>query len=98
MTLPRAQALVLAAQDDVAAALAAIEELDLEAASELPFELGWALLVKGRLLRRSKRRRSAAAALGEALEIFERLGAPAWADQARKSSRALAPGVARRTT
>ncbi len=83
MTLPRGRALVLAAEGDVAAALAAIEDLDLEAASKLPFELGWALLVKGRLLRRSKRRRSAAATLGEALEIFERLGAPVWAEQAR---------------
>jgi DNA-binding CsgD family transcriptional regulator len=91
VTLPRAQALVLAAQDDVATALAAIEELDLEAASQLPFELGWALLVKGRLLRRSKRRRLAAAALGEALEIFERLGAPAWADQAREELARVGP-------
>jgi DNA-binding CsgD family transcriptional regulator len=91
VTLPRGRALVLAAQGDVAAALAAIEELDLEAASQLPFELGWALLVKGRLLRRSKRRRSAAATLGEALEIFERLGAPAWAEQARSELARVEP-------
>jgi DNA-binding CsgD family transcriptional regulator len=91
VTLPRARALVLAAEDDVLGALAAIEELDLEAASQLPFELGWALLVKGRLLRRSKRRRSAAATLGEALEIFERLGAPAWAEQARSELARVGP-------
>ena len=91
MTLPRARGLVLAAEGDLAAALAAIEELDLEAASQLPFELGWALLVKGRLLRRSKRRRAAATALGEALEIFERLGAPAWAEQARSELARVAP-------
>ena len=82
---------MLAAQDDVEAALVTIEELDLEAVSKLPFELAWALLVKGRLLRRSKRRRSAAAALGEALEIFERLGAPAWADQAREELARVGP-------
>ena len=91
VTLPRARALVLAAEDDVPAALAAVEELDLEAASQLPFELGWALLVKGRLLRRSKRRRAAATSLGEALEIFERLGAPAWAEQARSELARVAP-------
>jgi DNA-binding CsgD family transcriptional regulator len=83
VTLPRARGLVLAAQDDVSGALAALEELDVDAASELPFELGWGLLVKGRLLRRLKRRRSAATTLQEALEIFERLGAPAWSEQTR---------------
>jgi DNA-binding CsgD family transcriptional regulator len=91
VTLPRARALVLAAQDDVAAALAALEELDLEAASQLPFELGWALLVKGRLLRRTKQRRSAATSLTEALGIFERLGAPAWAEQARSELARVGP-------
>jgi DNA-binding CsgD family transcriptional regulator len=91
VTLPRGRALVLAAQGDVAAALAGIEELNLEAASQLPFELGWALLVKGRLLRRSKQRRSAAATLGEALEIFERLGAPAWAEQTRSELARVEP-------
>jgi len=91
VTLPRARALVLAAEGDVAAALATIEELDLEAASKLPFELGWALLVKGRLLRRMKQRRSAAATLGEALEIFERLGSPAWAVQARDELARVGP-------
>jgi DNA-binding NarL/FixJ family response regulator len=83
VTLPRARALVLAAEGDSAAALAALDELDVTAASRLPFELGWAWLIKGRLLRRLKRRRSAAEALHDALEIFERLGAPAWAEQAR---------------
>ena len=44
VTLPRARALVLAAEGDPAAALTALDDLDLEAASQLPFELGWALL------------------------------------------------------
>jgi DNA-binding CsgD family transcriptional regulator len=83
VTLPRARGLVAAAEDDVSAALTALEELDVDAASQLPFELGWALLVKGRCLRRLKRRRLAVKTLGEALEIFERLGAPTWAEQAR---------------
>jgi DNA-binding NarL/FixJ family response regulator len=83
VTLPRARALVLAAEDDVSGALAALDALDVRVASELPFELAWALLVKGRLLRRLKRRRSAATTLQEALEIFERLGAPVWAEWTR---------------
>ena len=43
----------------------------------------WNRLVQGRLHRRVKQRRAAADALGEALAIFERLGAPTWAEQAR---------------
>ena len=91
VTLPRARALVLAAEGDPGAALTALDELDVDAASQLPFELGWAWLVKGRLLRRLKQRRSAAAALREALDIFERLGAPAWAEQARSELARVGP-------
>jgi len=82
-TLPRTRALVLAAEGDVGGALAALDELDLEAASKLPLDLAWTLLVRGRLHRRAKQKRAAADALGEALQIFERLGAPDWADRAR---------------
>jgi DNA-binding CsgD family transcriptional regulator len=82
-TLPRARALVLAAEGDVAGALTVLEKLDLAVASQLPFELGWTLLVKGRLHRRANQKRFAADVLGHALEIFERLGAPGWAENAR---------------
>ena len=82
-TLPRAHALVLAGEGDMAGALAALEKLDLAVASQLPFELGWTLLVKGRLYRRANQKRLAAEALGQALETFERLGAPGWAERAR---------------
>jgi DNA-binding CsgD family transcriptional regulator len=81
--LPRARALVLAAEGDVTAALAALDEFDVEAGAKLPLELGRALLVRGRLLRRAKQKRAAADSLREALAIFERLGAPAWEAQAR---------------
>ncbi len=81
--LPRTRALVLAAEGDVGAALAAFAELDLATSAHLPFELGWTLLVKGRLLRRAKQKRAAAESLREALDIFEHLGAPTWADRAR---------------
>jgi DNA-binding CsgD family transcriptional regulator len=82
-TLPRTRALVLAAEGDVGAALDELDQLDLEAASRLPFDLGWTLLVRGRLHRRARQRRAAADALAEALRIFEQLGAPDWAARAR---------------
>jgi DNA-binding NarL/FixJ family response regulator len=91
VTLPRARALVLAADGDPAAALAAVDELDGAAATDLPFELAWALLIKGRLLRRLKQRRSAAEVLREALTIFDRLGAPVWAQQARSELARVGP-------
>jgi DNA-binding CsgD family transcriptional regulator len=82
-TLPRARALVLAAEGDVSGALAALDELDVSAAARLPFELAWALLVRGQLLRRAKQRRAAADALAEAEATFERLGARPWSQRAR---------------
>jgi len=83
VTLPRTRALVLAAEGDVVAALAAFDELDVDEAANLPFDHAWNRLVQGRLHRRVKQRRAAADTLGEALAIFERLGAPMWAEQAR---------------
>ena len=82
-TLPRARAIVTAAEGDLAGALVALDALDLEATSRLPSELGCAWLTKGRVYRRAKQRRAAAAAFREAMEIFERLGAPIWAERAR---------------
>jgi DNA-binding CsgD family transcriptional regulator len=83
IALPRARADVLAADGDVAAALAALDELELDVAHRLPFELAWNQLAKGRLLRRTRQKRAAAETLREALAVFERLGAPAWAARAR---------------
>jgi DNA-binding NarL/FixJ family response regulator len=80
--LPRSRALVRSAEGDIASALAAFDELDVAAASRLPFEFGSTLLVKGRLQRRAKQKRVAADTLQQALEIFERLGAPAFAARA----------------
>jgi DNA-binding NarL/FixJ family response regulator len=91
VTLPRARGLVLAAEGDLLAALAALERLDRATASQLPFELGWALLARGQLLRRTKQRRAAATALSEALQIFERLGAPTWIERTRAELARVAP-------
>ncbi|HWC15302.1 MAG TPA: LuxR C-terminal-related transcriptional regulator, partial [Actinomycetota bacterium] len=83
-TLPRCRALVLSAAGDVPAALTAVEAgVEHPQASELPFELGRTLLVKGQLHRRMKQKRRAKGALTHALEIFKRLGSPPWADRAR---------------
>jgi DNA-binding CsgD family transcriptional regulator len=83
VTLPRARALVLAAEGDLTAAFAALDALDWELASRLPFDLAWTLLVKGRLLRRNKQKRAAADTLRHAHDVFEQLGAPRWVDEAR---------------
>ena len=82
-TLPRARALVLGAEGDVGAALTALDELDLEAASRLPFDLALTYLVRGRLHRRARQRGAAAEAFGRALELFAELGAPTWEERAR---------------
>ena len=82
---------MLAAEGDTTAALGALDALDLEKAARLPFELGWAWLTRGRLLRRGKQRRTAGLAFREALDIFDRLGAPMWAEQARGELEIVGP-------
>ena len=82
MALPRARALVLAGEGDVAGGLAVLDDADLEPAAA-PFEVACTLLVKGRLSRRAKQKRAAAQALTEALALFEQLGAPAWIEQTK---------------
>ncbi|HZS24170.1 MAG TPA: LuxR family transcriptional regulator [Gaiellaceae bacterium] len=47
-----------------------------------PFELARTLLVQGQVERRAKQRAAARAALTEALELFDNLGAPLWAERA----------------
>jgi DNA-binding NarL/FixJ family response regulator len=49
----------------------------------MPFERARTLLLLGQLQRRRRRKESAAASLQEALDIFERLHTPLWADRAR---------------
>jgi DNA-binding CsgD family transcriptional regulator len=49
----------------------------------MPFELGRTLLVMGQVQRRAKHKRIAKEHLQRALEIFDYLPAPRWADRAR---------------
>lgn len=79
----RGRALVASARGDaeearaqLARALVAHERLP------QPFELGRTLLAQGTIERRAKRRREARETLMQALELFDQLGAPLWAEKA----------------
>ncbi len=79
----RGRALVAAARGDVESARAAIG-CALEAHERLPqpFELGRTLLAQGQIERRFKQRGAARRALTKALDLFDSLGAPLWAERA----------------
>jgi DNA-binding CsgD family transcriptional regulator len=57
----------------------------------MPFELGRTLLTKGITERRARRKSAAGESFGQALAIFERLGATLWAAKARRELSASAP-------
>ena len=70
-----------AAREHLDRALAAHERLP------QPFELGRTLLAQGTIERRAKRRAAARESLTRALELFDQLGAPLWAEKAGPSWR-----------
>jgi DNA-binding CsgD family transcriptional regulator len=81
----RCRALLDAATGDFKGADRALERaLEEHQRLPMPFELGRTLLVAGTIRRRAKHKRAAKESLQEALEIFERLGAPLWAEKARE--------------
>jgi DNA-binding CsgD family transcriptional regulator len=81
----RCRAQLAAVQCSPQAARTACEQaLSYHEQLQMPFELGRTLLVQGMIERRAKHRAAARHALGQALDIFERLGAPLWAGKARK--------------
>ena len=78
----RCRGLLSAARGELDPAIAAVDEaLSHFDRIDQPFDLARTLLVKGQILRRQKRKRSARETLGDALEIFDRLGAPLWVDK-----------------
>ena len=79
----RGRALVASARGDADEARAQLERA-LAAHERLPqpFELGRTLLAQGSIERRAKRRAEARSALTRALELFDQLGAPLWAEKA----------------
>ncbi|HET7472436.1 MAG TPA: LuxR C-terminal-related transcriptional regulator [Candidatus Limnocylindrales bacterium] len=79
--LPRARALVLAAEGRLPEAIAVVETAP--ATPTLPFEEARLLLVRGQLERRANRKLAARGSLEGALRIFDMLGSPPWAARAR---------------
>ena len=85
-TSARCRGLLLAAEGNLDAALAALDEaLSWHDQLELPLELGRTLLVKGEVDRRARRWRVARQTLARALAIFTALGAATWSERAQKS-------------
>jgi DNA-binding CsgD family transcriptional regulator len=80
----RGRGMLYAATGEVAkAAEAFVYALAEHERLELPIERARTLLAQGVALRRARQKRSARAALEEAVGIFERLGARLWAERAR---------------
>jgi DNA-binding CsgD family transcriptional regulator len=80
----RCRALVQAAQGQLDEALeAAAHSLSLFAGLPMPFERARTLFVMGQTHRRRKEKRLAREALSEALQTFEDLETPVWAERAR---------------
>jgi DNA-binding CsgD family transcriptional regulator len=82
-TAARCRARLADLEGDLEGARAACEQaLSEHERLPMPFELARTLLVKGVIERRARRPRESRAALGQALGIFEHLGAPLWATKA----------------
>lgn len=80
----RCRALLLSARGDGPGALAAVERaLEEHERLDMPFERARTKLAQGSIERRARRRRAARAALADAADEFERLGARLWAERAR---------------
>ncbi len=80
----RCRGLLEAARGDLDGAAAALERsLHEHERLPMPFERARTLLATGRVRHRRKEKRLAGDALAEALRLFEELGSPLWAEQAR---------------
>jgi DNA-binding CsgD family transcriptional regulator len=83
-SVARCRSLLAAATGDLDGASRAVEEaVEHHGRVPQPFDLARTLLVQGQIQRRQKHKRPAREALQQALEAFERLGAPIWAEKAR---------------
>jgi ATP/maltotriose-dependent transcriptional regulator MalT len=82
-TAARCRAYLAAIDGDLQGARAACEQaLSRHEQLPMPFELGRTLLVRGMIERRCRRKSEARETLGQALDIFDHLGAALWADKA----------------
>jgi DNA-binding CsgD family transcriptional regulator len=83
-TAARCYGLIAGARRDLTEAQDHLQRaVGLHRAVPQPVELGRTLLIKGEVERRAKRKRDARTSLGQALAIFEELGARLWAERAR---------------
>jgi DNA-binding NarL/FixJ family response regulator len=80
----RCRAMILAAQGDIDAADAAVRQALAEHDRlPMPFERARTLLLAGQLQRRKRQKQVATATLAAAMESFQEIGAPLWAERAR---------------
>jgi DNA-binding CsgD family transcriptional regulator len=80
----RGRGLLLAARGDVEGAERAIQEALLQHQRlDMPFELGRTLLAQGQIRRRARHKRAAKESLERAHLLFDEMGVPLWADQAK---------------
>jgi DNA-binding CsgD family transcriptional regulator/tetratricopeptide (TPR) repeat protein len=91
----RSRALLEAGEE---AERAYVEALRLHAATERPLDHGRTALLYGEFLRRRRRRRDSRPPLRTALDTFEHLGTPVWAERARSELRATGETVQRRVS
>ena len=78
----RCRAMLMAAQGDVDGADRMVRKAIAEHARlPMPFERARTLLLLGQLQRRKRQKHSAAATLAEALQVFQELGTPLWAER-----------------
>jgi len=83
-TAARCRGLLEAAHGNLPTAIGVLEEgLHHHEKVGEPFELARTLLVAGQINRRNRQKRASKQVLERALRIFERLGAPLWAQKAR---------------
>jgi DNA-binding CsgD family transcriptional regulator len=83
-TSARCRSLLEAARGDIDAAVASAEHAMTEHDRlPMPFERARTLMLLGQLRRRQRKKELARATLGEAVQIFETLGSPLWAQRAR---------------
>jgi DNA-binding NarL/FixJ family response regulator len=80
----RGRSLLMAARGDLdAASAAAARAVTAHDRLPMPFERARTLLLLGQLQRRQRKKEPASASLQEALDIFEKLHTPLWAERAR---------------
>jgi DNA-binding CsgD family transcriptional regulator len=83
----RCNGLIAAAEGELERAEAhLVESVDHAGASAVPLELGRGLLVLGEIQRRRQKKAAARETLERALVVFEEIGAPLWADLARRET------------